>query len=98
VGECSTVAELLEPEHRWSRRGGAFNVHRQRVEDFDPRARKFCLFSAIRRVYKPKGKNEFVRANNAACRAIGAKSVIGWSESKERTHEDVLELCRMVGI
>jgi hypothetical protein len=92
INECNTVAELLAIPERWTIKAPARDLRGLAVLPRDENAVCFCLLGAICKIYSDETKIE------EKTRGYLRTAICTWNEAPGRTHSEVLELVKKLGI
>ena len=97
--------ELLEKPENWTQRANARDANGRDISSYHPDAVCWCLFGAVNKCYgiTPERQNVEVKLIHSLQVAPtqerrGYGSYIVWNDAKERTHQEVLDLCRELDI
>ena len=93
--EYKTVAELLEDPKRWTQREDARAANGNYTYPDSPDAVCWCLYGAMKKIYPD------IYAYNAIRDTVIKKlngGIVFWNDATGRTHEEVLNLCKELGI
>ena len=88
--EYKTVAELFEDPKRWIKENMSTDIQGNPTNVNE--AVCWCLMGAMLKIY-PK----YTHAWDAVINELNGK-LITWNDAPERTHEEVIALCKKLGI
>lgn len=89
------IYELLEKPEAWCQNAYSYNHNKEKVRYNSPSAFSWCLHGAVDNVYE--GFDSFLILQKI-CDRIHPLGIAEWNDNPNRTHSEVLNLCKELDI